>query len=255
MIGTIGHQILAFFQYFGQLSLLHLETWRGLLRGRLGLRQTIKQMADVGIGSLPIAVVTLSFSGMVIAYHVAATAARFGVGTFIGYGVAESVCRELGPVLVGFVVAARAGSAMAAELGTMKVTEQIDALRAMATDPVEYLVLPRYVAGVIMVPLLAFVGDVVGVLGGYLMTVLSPYINSATYFASIPVYLEPWTVIAGIIKAVGFAMVIVLVGCHQGLFCRMASEEVGRATTRSVVYSIMLIYAVDLILNLILYPA
>lgn len=254
MIGTVGRQVLGFLRYFGQLSLLHLETWRGLLRGRLSLRETIKQMADVGNGSLSIVVVTLGFSGMVMAYHVAATAARFGVGTFVGYGVAESICRELGPVLVGFVVAARGGSAMAAELGTMKVTEQIDALRAMATDPVEYLVLPRYVAGVIVIPMLTFVGDVVGVVGGYLMTVLSPYINSATYFTSIPMYLEPWTVIAGIIKAVAFGMVIVMVGCHQGLFCRMASEEVGRATTRSVVYSIMLIYAVDLILNLILFP-
>jgi phospholipid/cholesterol/gamma-HCH transport system permease protein len=254
LFAALGSQVLAFFQYFGELTLLHWDTWRGLLRGRLNAHETVKQMAFVGIGSLPIAAVTLGFSGMVLAYHVAHSAARYGAGSLIGYGVAESVCRELGPVLVAFVVAARAGSAMAAELGTMKVTEQIDALRAMGVSPVDYLVLPRYVAALFLVPMLAFVGDVVGVLGGYIMAVISPYINQVQYFASIPGNTEPWTVIAGLIKAVAFGVVIALVGCHQGISCRMASEEVGRATTRSVVYAIMLIYAVDLALTAVLYP-
>jgi phospholipid/cholesterol/gamma-HCH transport system permease protein len=255
LFGALGFQVLAFFRYFGELTLLHWDTWKGLLLGHLSLRETVKQMADIGIGSLPIAVVTLVFSGMVLAYHVAHSAQRYGAASFIGYGVAESVCRELGPVLVAIVVAARAGSSMAAEIGTMKVTEQIDALRSMAVHPVDYLVAPRYVAGVILVPVLAFVGDVVGVFGGYLMAVISPYINQATYFASIPGSVLPWEVLAGLVKAVVFGMVIVLVGCHQGLYCEMASEEVGHATTRSVVYSIMLIYAVDLALTAVLYPA
>ncbi|HEY3398046.1 MAG TPA: ABC transporter permease [Armatimonadota bacterium] len=253
MFAALGRQILAFFTYFGQLALLHGETWRLILRGRWSLRETIRQMASIGIGSLPIAVVTLGFSGMVLAYHIAHTAARYGQGNIIGYGVAESMCRELGPVMIAFVVAARAGSSMAAELGTMKVTEQIDALRAMAVSPVDYLVVPRYLAGVILLPMLALVGDVVGVLGGYIMSVISPYINPSQYFASIPGNTEPWTVLAGLIKAVAFGVVIVMVGCHQGLYCRMASEEVGRATTRSVVYSIMIVYAVDLALTAMLY--
>jgi phospholipid/cholesterol/gamma-HCH transport system permease protein len=254
LFAALGLQVLAFFRYFGELALLHLDTWRGLLLGRLSLRETVKQMANIGIGSLPIAVVTMLFSGMVLAYHVAHSASRYGAGGLIGYGVAESVCRELGPVLVAIVVAARSGSAMAAELGTMKVTEQIDALRAMAVHPTEYLVLPRYVAGVILVPILAFIGDVVGVLGGYIMATISPYMNPAQYFTSIPGSVLPWEVIAGLIKAVAFGMVIVIVGCHQGLYCEMASEEVGHATTRSVVYSIMIIYAVDLALTAALYP-
>jgi len=254
LLGALGRQVLAFFRYFGQLTLLHWETWWGLLRGQVSLRETVKQMAFIGIGSLPVAVVTLAFSGMVLAYHVGHTASQFGVASLIGFGVAESVVRELGPVLVAFVVAARAGSAMAAELGTMKVTEQIDALRAMAVSPVDYLVLPRYVAGLILLPMLAFIGDVVGVLGGYLMAVISPYINEAMYFASIPGRVTPWDVSAGLLKTVAFGMVIVVVGCHQGLTCRMDSEEVGRATTRSVVYAIMLVYAVDVALNGIVYP-
>lgn len=254
LFAALGSQVLAFFRYFGELTLLHWETWRGLLRGHLNIHETVKQMAFIGIGSLPIAVVTLAFSGMVLAYHTAHIAATYGLGSVVGYGVAESVCRELGPVLVAFVVAARAGSAMAAELGTMKVTEQIDALRSMGVAPVDYLVLPRYLASLFLLPMLAFVGDVVGVLGGYVMAVLSPYINEMQYFPGIPGSLEPWTVIAGLIKAVAFGIVIAIVGCHQGLYCRMASAEVGRATTRSVVYAIMLIYAVDLALTSVLYP-
>lgn len=254
MFAALGLQVLAFFRYHGELTLLHWHTWGGLLRGRLSLRETAKQMAEVGIGSLPVAMVTLAFTGMVLAYHIAQTAARYGVGSMVGYGVAESVCRELGPVLVSIAVAARSGSAMAAEIGTMKVTEQIDALRAMATDPVDYLVLPRYVACLILVPVLVFMGDVTGVAGGYVMATISPFINEAQYWSSIPGGLTPWVIMAGLIKALAFGILIALVGCHQGLYCEMASEEVGRATTRSVVYSIMLIYAMDLALTAVLYP-
>ncbi len=254
MFAAFGRQVLAFFQYFGELTLLHWDTWRGLLRGHFSVRETLKQMAGVGIGSLPIAALTMAFAGMTLAYHIAHTAHRWGVGNMIGYGVAESVVRELGPVLVSIVVAARSGSAMAAELGTMKVTEQVDALRSMAVSPVDYLVVPRYLAAVILVPALAFVGDVVGVLGGYVIAVVSPYINQSQYFPSIASNTEGWTVLAGLLKALAFGVVIAMVGCHQGLSCRMASEEVGRATTRSVVYAIVIIYAVDMALTAILYP-
>ena len=144
---------------------------------------------------------------------------------------------------------------MAAELGTMKVTEQIDALRAMATDPVEYLVLPRFLACLIMVPILVLVGDVLGVVGGYVMAAATPGVNAAAYFANIPGNLKVWIVAGGVIKSVFFGVIIALVGCHQGLTCRMASEEVGRAVTRSVVYCIMLIYAANLLLTAIVYPS
>lgn len=254
MLSALRDRIVPFFEFFGQLSLLHLQVWSFLLRGRIGWKSTVKHMGDVGLGTLPIALITVAFSGAVLAYHIADTASRWGIGGLVGWGVAESISRELGPVLVAIVVAARAGSAMAAELGTMKVTEQIDALRAMAVEPVQYLVIPRYLAGLVMVPILTFFGNIVGVVGGYLMVLASPAINEASYFSSIPGNLEPWTVIAGLLKAVIFGVLVVLIGCHQGLTCRMASEEVGRATTRSVVYSIVLIYAFDLALTAILYP-
>lgn len=251
---NLGRRVISFLSFFGEIFTLLLQTCGGLLRRAASRHLTFNQMAQLGIDSLPIVAVTMIFSGMVLAYHAAQQAGKLGAGTLVGWLVAETMCRELGPVLTSIVVAARGGSAMAAELGTMKVTEQIDALRAMATDPVEYLVLPRFVACLVMVPILVLLGDFLGVVGGYLMALTTPSINSVAYFANIPGNLLPWTVAGGVVKSITFGMIIALVGCHQGLNCRMASEEVGRAVTRSVVYCIMLIYAANLLLTAIVYP-
>jgi phospholipid/cholesterol/gamma-HCH transport system permease protein len=143
---------------------------------------------------------------------------------------------------------------MAAELGTMKVTEQIDALRTMATDPVQYLVVPRYLAAMVMVPILALIGDIIGVTGGFTMANATVGMSANSYFGSIPGNLELWTVAAGVIKALFFGIIIAVIGCHQGLYTQKASEEVGRATTRAVVYCIMLIYAANLVLTVLLFP-
>lgn len=254
LTNRLGRRVLSFFDFFGEIFFLLLHALGGLVRRFPDRRQVVAQMAQIGIDSLPIVAITMLFSGMVLAYHAAQQAARLGAGAMVGWLVAESMCRELGPVLSCIVVSARAGSAMAAELGTMKVTEQIDALRALATDPVEYLVGPRLIASFVMVPILVLMGDTVGVVGGYLMSLGVPSINPQTYFASIPPNLEPWTVIGGVLKSYTFAIIIAIIGCHQGLTCRMASEEVGRAVTRSVVYCIMLIYAANLLLTAIVYP-
>lgn len=243
-----------FLAYLGRLVYLHGYVLSLIARRRVDLRLSVFQMATVGVASLPIATITALLSGMVIGYHFAVQAGQLGVSAYAGWLVAETMSRELGPVLVAFVVAARAGSAMTAELGTMKATEQIDALRALATDPIEYLVVPRYLGAVLMLPLLTFVGDFAGVLGGYVMSVIAPQINARVYFTAIPANLEAWTIIAGLLKTLVFGMVISLVACHEGLSCRPASEEVGRATTRAVVYCIMLIYAADVALTAILYP-
>ena len=252
---NLGRRVSDFLSFFGQVFILLLHTLGCLARRQVERETTVRQMAQVGIDSLPIVAVTMLFSGMVLAYHAAQQSGKLGISTLVGWLVAESMARELGPVLTAVVVAARVGSAMAAELGTMKVTEQIDALRAMATDPVEYLVVPRFLACLAMVPILALIGDTVGVCGGYLMALTTPGINEATYFANIPGNLHAWTVAGGIVKSVGFAIIIALVGCQQGLTCRMASEEVGRATTRAVVYCIILVYAANLVLTAIVYPA
>jgi phospholipid/cholesterol/gamma-HCH transport system permease protein len=238
---------------FGRLVALHLIVLSLLVRGHFERVLSIAQMATVGVASLPIVAVTLVLSGMVIGYHVAVQAGQLGVSPLAGWLVSETMCRELSPVMAAFVVAARSGSAMTAELGTMKATEQIDALRAMAVDPIQYLVVPRYIAGVVMLPLLAFLGDVLGTFGGYIMALLTPQMNAHVYFSGIPGHLAAWDVCAGIIKAVFFGMIIALVCSFEGLTCAPDSEEVGRATTRAVVYCIMLIYAADVVLTTILY--
>jgi phospholipid/cholesterol/gamma-HCH transport system permease protein len=251
---ALGRRVISFLSFFGEIVVLLVQTLGGVFRGAARRRLTANQMAQIGIESLPIVAVTMIFSGMVLAYHAAQQAGKLGVGTLVGWLVSETMARELGPVLTSIVVAARGGSAMAAELGTMKVTEQIDALRAMATDPVEYLVAPRFLACVLMVPILVLIGDTLGVVGGYIMALTAPSINDAAYFAEIPHRLAPWTVGGGIVKSVFFAVIIAVVGCHQGLTCRMASEDVGRAVTRSVVYCIMLVYAANLLLTAVVYP-
>lgn len=254
LMNALGRCLVAFLSYFGQTFILLIQTLRGIAGRRAQRHQIVSQMAQIGIDSLPIVAITTIFSGMVLAYHAAQQAQQLGIGNLVGWLVAESMARELGPVLTAVVVSSRAGSAMTAELGTMKVTEQIDALRALATDPVDYLVVPRFLACLVMVPILALVGDVVGVVGGYFMALGTPAINEVTYFASIPHRLEEWTVVGGILKTFVFAIIIAIVACHQGLTCRMASEEVGRAVTRSVVYCIMLIYGANLLLTAIVFP-
>ncbi len=253
-ITALGRYTLRALAFFGETTELHLRTLVHISRGGVEIRPTIQQMASVGVSSLPIVAITMLFSGMVMAFHVADQAVTMGASAYIGWAVAETMARELGPALTAIVVAARAGSAMAAELGTMKVTEQIDALRTMATDPVQYLVVPRYLAALLTVPMLALIGDVVGVVGGYAMTWLTTRMTVDQYFNSIPPNMDLWIVAAGIIKALVFGIIIAIVGCHQGLYTEKASEEVGRATTRAVVYCIMLIYAANLALTVVLYP-
>jgi phospholipid/cholesterol/gamma-HCH transport system permease protein len=253
-LAALGSYTLRALVFFGETSELHLRTLVHVSRGGIELRPTLLQMAHVGVSSLPIVAVTMLFSGMVFSYHVAAQAGSLGAAQFVGWAVAETMARELGPALTAIVVAARAGSAMAAELGTMKVTEQIDALRTMATDPVQYLVVPRYLASLLTVPMLALIADVAGVTGGYIMAAETAQMTAGEYFGSIPGNLEGWTVAAGVIKAVFFGIIIAIVSCHQGLYAEKASEEVGKATTRAVVYCIMLVYIANLALTVVLLP-
>lgn len=240
-------------EYLGQVSQLVVETTGYIARGAIGYRQTVDQMAQTGFNSLPLVILTLGFTGMVMAFHLAQQAGRFQAANLVGWLVAETVCRELGPVMASIVAAARVGSAIAAEIGTMKVTEQIDALRAMATSPIQYLVVPRLLACLVMVPALVLIGDLAGIGGGYLFAQRSAQLSGPLFLTSIRTYLLPETVAAGVGKAFFFGVIIAIVGCHQGLFCRPAAEDVGRATTRSVVYAIVGIFVSDYFLSKILF--
>lgn len=213
-----------------------------IIRGRVGLRRAVEQTNRIGYESMPIALITLLFGGMVLSLQTAKLFVQFGATSYVGGMVAISVARELGPVLTGVVVAARVGSAMAAELGTMKVTEQVDALRALATSPVEYLVVPRLLAGMVALPILTVYTELAGGLGAMFIAVLQG-VTPTEYVLSARQYLEASDVFGGLAKTIVFGLLISLVGCWYGLTAKGGAEGVGRATTASVVVSIVLIYA------------
>lgn len=250
-IEQIGNELIALIQFTGETVILMLDTARCVASGCVSPRQTIRQMGEVGVSSLPIVLITVGFSGMVLALYTAREFLKLGAGSYVGGLVGLSIARELGPVITAVVVAARVGSSMAAEIGTMKVTEQIDALRALATSPVEYLVVPRFIALVTMLPVLGIFAVVTGTLGGGLVAKYAG-VPWPQYLLSIQSMVDPWDIASGLIKAVPFAVIISILGCHQGLYTRGGAAGVGRATTSAVVLCIISIYAADFFLTTIL---
>ncbi len=248
----LGAAVLGFLEKIGDVILLGVETFRQL-RHMPRMRHVLRQMAHLGVDTLPIVTLTLLFTGMVMTLQLAHEFIRFGAQSTIGGVIAIAIGRELGPVLVGVVAAGRVGAAITAEISTMKVTEQIDALRVMATNPVGYLVVPRMIACMAMVPLLTVFGDIIGVLGGWLIAVNYSGITTFLYFNSIHVFVATQDMTGGLFKAVVFGMVIAIMGCYYGLRAPNGAEGVGRATTRSVVSSIILIFMTNVFLSLILY--
>ncbi len=217
------------------------------------LRGIFKQMEFVGVQSLFIVILTGSFTGMVLALQSFNALQRFGAESMVGPTVALSMARELGPVLTGLMVAGRAGSAMATELGTMRVTEQIDALYTMGINPIKYLITPRILAGILMLPLLAIVTDFVGVLGGYIIGVKVLGINAGVYIGRTIDFVSIDDVVYGLIKSTAFGLIIALVACYQGYHTKGGAEGVGRAATGTVVISCVLILMTDYFLTSIMF--
>ena len=242
-----------FFEFVGSSSLLFMQAIGHIARGALGGRLTLNQMAAIGVDSLPIVVITVASSGMVLALYGAQTIVKWGMGSYlVGGGVALSIAREIGPVLTAVVVAARSGSAIAAELGSMKISEQIDALRALAISPVERLVVPRLLAIVITLPALVVLADIVGVAGGYMVAVVNG-VPGGGYLTSIKSFVVMRDVTMGLLKALVFGVVIVIVGCQEGLQTTGGASGVGRSTTNAVVISIVLIYILDFLLTYVMF--
>jgi phospholipid/cholesterol/gamma-HCH transport system permease protein len=237
----IGAGATRFLEEAGSICLLFVQTVGWVVRPPFRVRSLFEQMASVGVSSLPIVTITAIFTGAVLALQTMTGFKRFNAEDLVGTIVALSICRELGPVLTGLIVSGRVGSGMAAELGTMKVTEQIDALETLATDPVNYLVVPRFLAGLIMLPVLTALADVVGMAGGYAVSVFVLHANGTIYFRRSMDYLGFEDIYTGIIKAAVFGAIIATVGCHKGFTAAGGAEGVGRATTASVVLSSMLI--------------
>jgi len=203
------------------------------------------QMVQVGIMSLPVIVITGLFTGMVLAAQTYYQFHKLTVETAVGLVVGLSITRELGPVLAGLMLAGRIGAAFASEIGTMTVTEQVDALHTLATDPVKYLVVPRLIACAALVPVLTIITDFIGIAGGYVVGVNMLGINSTYYLRNMSEYMCPWDIMGGLIKAFIFGTIIAIIGCYKGFNTEGGAEGVGRATTGAVVTSCILILIVD----------
>ncbi len=215
----------------------------------------IQQLEEVGVNSLPVVSLTAAFGGLVFGLQTYLAFHRYiGPGSEFQGGpiIAVGLCRELIPILVGLMVAGRVGSAMAAEIGTMRITEQIDALFSLGAHPVKYLVVPRVLASLIMVPILTLYGDVIGIFGGFAYNVFLMKVNQTLYVQSTLKYFEMWDVSVGLIKAVVFGLVIAVVGCWQGMTAEGGAEGVGRATTKSVVVSSISILILNFFLSKLL---
>ncbi len=233
--------------FVGDLGILMFQSVRCVLRGRLEASETLVQMVLVGVYAVPMVMIASGFTGAVLALYSAQLMQQYGVGSLVGGAVALACARELSPVVTGVVVAARSASAIAAELGTMKVTEQIDALRALGVPPVQYLVVPRLLAGLVMLPMLGTVAFVMGVFGGYVVSV-SYGIAPVSYLMSIQELLVPRDVLLGLVKTIVFGGLIALVGCRYGLQAEGGAAGVGMATTRSVVSAVLLVYITNFIM-------
>ncbi|MEE8557846.1 MAG: ABC transporter permease [Myxococcota bacterium] len=229
----------------GNVLELLLESMRWSVRRPFRFRLFVQQCLQVGVQSIPVVLITGAFTGMVLALQTAAAFRLFGAENLIATVVSLSMTRELGPVLTGLMVAGRVGSAMAAELGTMRVTEQIDALHTLATNPVQYLVVPRVWAATLSLPLLVVFSDIIGILGGKLIAVGMLGTSPETYFKRAVQFLHFGDIAIGLIKAALFGMTLSLVGCYEGYNVRGGAREVGIAVNRAVVVSIALILVLN----------
>lgn len=242
----------AFLGSVGETTLILGDAIRGLFRRPFEAKETLDQMSFVGLSSVPIVSMTGFFSGAVLSLYLSKFLTQYGATPFIGGTVGLTVTREVGPVLAGIMVAARCGSAMAAQLGTMKVTEQIDALKMLSVNPSNYLVVPRILAGVIMLPMLALVCMWSGIVGGLLIA-YSEGVPIATFLQSLQQFLKPEDFLKGMIKGPFFGLIVALVACQQGLRTDNGAVGVGKATTNTVVISMVLIYISNFLLAQLLF--
>lgn len=249
----LGSVTLYLLEELGRFFYMAARSFAWMVRPPFDPRQWLKQMVRVGYDSIPVVVLTTMFTGMVLALQTYRGFERFHAESFVASVVALSLTRELAPVLTGLMVTGRVGSSMAAELGTMRVTEQIDALYAMATEPVQYLVVPRVGAAVLMLPLLTLIGDAIGIMGGYLVAVGMFDANGYLYWERTFQFLEVNDVTSGLIKSAFFGFILSVTGCSKGFYTSGGAEGVGRATTAAVVMGSLSILLSDFFLTKVLF--
>lgn len=252
-IDYLGRVVLSVLEEIGRIVALFLSAMAWMVRPPLRLRLIFKQMEFVGVKSIFVVILTGIFTGMVLALQSYHAFRMFSAESMVGATVALSMTRELGPVLTALMVTARAGSAMAAELGTMRVTEQIDALSVMAANPVKYLIVPRVVATVIMLPFLTILSDFIGILGGYFVGVEILRINAGTFMSNMSKMVVLDDIYNGLIKAACFGLILSLIGCYKGFNTTGGAEGVGRATTEAVVLASVIILVSDYFLTALMF--
>ena len=250
---SIGVLFINFMSICGRLAIFVGRTLYYSVQRPFYPRQLWRQLIDMGYNSLPVVGLTAMFTGMVLALQSYTGFARFSAEGAVATVVVLSITRELAPVLAGLMVAGRIGAAMAAEIGTMRVTEQIDALTTLATNPLQYLVAPRIIAGVITLPLLVLIGDIIGVFGGYLVSVYKLGFNAGNYLHQTIQYLQVMDVVSGLIKAATFGFFIAMMGCYHGYHSQGGAQGVGSATTNAVVSSSVLILIFNYLLTAIFF--
>lgn len=252
-LNKLGQNVFSILTEMGKVVTFLAQTVRWTASPPFYIKNVLKQMEQIGVDSIPVVLTTALSTGMVLALQSYTGFKRFGAESLIGTVVSLSMTRELGPVLTGLMVAGRAGAAMAAELGTMKVTEQIDALETLATNPMKYLVVPRFVASTIMMFFLTVLGMIIGISGGYFVGVKVLGANPVTYINQSINNTEVKDIWFGLIKALVFGAVIGLIGCYKGFNAKGGAEGVGKATTGAVVVSCMLILVLDYFLSALLW--
>lgn len=237
----LGSPLVTFISRLGELSLFISRAVYNCFVPPFYLRNLMRQIVDIGFYSLPVVGLTTIFAGMVIALQSYSGFSRFGAESAVASVVLISVTRELAPVLSALMVAGRIGAAMAAEIGTMRVTEQIDALTTLSTNPFKYLIAPRIIAGVIVLPILVMIGDVIGIFGGYVVGVYKLGFNPANYIKSTLDNLQALDITTGLVKAAVFGFIISMMGCYNGFKSKGGAQGVGEATTNAVVSASIMI--------------
>ncbi len=254
-LATIGRMVLGMLAAIGRVALFAAETISHLFRPPFYPREFANALMQIGYFSLPVVGLTTIFTGGALALQIYAGGARFSAEAVVPQIVAIGMVRELGPVLVGLMIAARVTSSIAAEIATMKVTEQIDALTTLSTNPMKYLTLPRVLAATLVMPVLVGVGDVIGIMGGYLVGVERLGFNASTYLRNTVNFLEPLDILSSLSKGAVFGFLAALMGCYFGMRSGRGAQGVGRATKGAVVAASVLILAANFILTELFFAA
>jgi len=254
-LARLGRMVLALMAAIGRIALFAAETISHLFRPPFYGREFANALVQIGWLSLPVVGLTALFTGGALALQIYAGGARFNAESVVPSIVAIGMVRELGPVLGGLMVAARVASSIAAEIGTMKVTEQIDALVTLSTHPMKYLTLPRVLAATLSVPILVAVGDSIGIFGGYLVGITRLDFNPAAYLRNTVDFLELWDILSGLIKGAAFGFIVALMGCYHGMNSGRGAQGVGRATKSAVVSASVMILAANYLLTEVFFAA